>query len=192
MKKWKTLSSKIILPSKWMKINQQTVKLPNGTTLDDYYVWLKGDVVVIVPITPDDELVFVKQYRHGVGKFMIEFPGGIIEKNQDPLKTAKQELKEETDAKGKLKFIGKLYEDPGKIIGKTFVYLATNVTLTKKSLGIIENLEDNEEIEIIKIPFKKAIKMINNGKIWSSETVACFFLALNYLNYSFQKPERKF
>lgn len=178
MKKWKTLDSKIAFDNKWMMIRQDKVELPMGKVLDDYYLWQKDDVAIIVPFTQSKELIFVKQFRQGVGDFMIEFPTGFIEKD-NPLKAAERELYEETGYQGHLEQIGKLCAESDKITGKLLVYLGINLMPTEKTQKIITNFEDNEELQYLKFSLPKTLEMIRKGEIWAAETIAALHLALD-------------
>lgn len=181
MKKWQTLASKIVFNSPWMRIRQDRVKLPAGKILDDYFVWQKGDSVIMVPVTKNKEIVFIKQYRQGVGNFMIELPAGIIDKGENPLETAKRELEEETGYRGEWEFLGNLQNEPDKIVGKVFVYLVKNAKTAKKELKIVKNIEDNEEMEVFKVPMEKVSKMIAKREILATDTIAAVFIALERL-----------
>lgn len=74
MKKWKQISSKIAFDNPWFKVRQDTVEIPNGQIIDDYFVWLEGRIVLVVPVTTNNEFILVKQYKHAFGDFVIEFP----------------------------------------------------------------------------------------------------------------------
>jgi len=185
LKKWQLLDSSMAFDNQWFKVRQDKVKLTNGKVLDDYFIWLKGNVSMIVPITERNELVFVRQYKHGAGQIMIEYPAGFVDPGETPLETAKRELREETGYSAKLTFIGKHKNEPTKVTGIIYLYLAKNLRPAK-----ITTRDDNEDIEVLKIPFKDTLKMIKNGKIWASETVAATFLAFNQLKF-FRKLDWK-
>ncbi|MBT5101391.1 MAG: NUDIX hydrolase [Planctomycetes bacterium] len=54
------------------------------------------DWVNVIAITPNDEIVFIHQFRPGIGGVRLEIPGGVVEPNEDPIKTVARELEEET------------------------------------------------------------------------------------------------
>ena len=61
----------MVLNERWCQVRQDKIKLPNGKIIDDYFVNIKPEVAVILPITLDGDVVFVRQYRHAVGEFFI-------------------------------------------------------------------------------------------------------------------------
>lgn len=81
--KWKVLQSTDISPSKWFPITKEIVELPNGQQME-YYTSHLRNVAMLVVITKNHELVFVKQYKHGIGEVCIEFPAGRVEEGISP------------------------------------------------------------------------------------------------------------
>ena len=99
MKKWKILQKKLIKNLKIFDLFQYTAKSPyklSGKYTYNFYVINSVDWVNILPITSDNEVVFVEQYRPGTNSITLELPGGMIDKGETPLKSAKRELEEET------------------------------------------------------------------------------------------------
>jgi hypothetical protein len=79
LQKWKTLNSKMVLDHHWCKVRQDVIKLPNGKIVDDYFINIKPEVALILPITSDGNIIFVRQYRHAIGEFFIELPAGSFD-----------------------------------------------------------------------------------------------------------------
>lgn len=177
MKKWKTLESKLAFDSKWFKVRQDKVQLPNNKILDDYYIWLQGDIALIVPVTSNNEFVLVRQYKHAVDATMIEYPAGFVGDKEKPEDSAKRELIEETGYdSNELSLLAVFSESPTKIIGKTYVFLARNVRQKVK-----QKLDDNEDIEIIIEPCENVLEMVHQHEIWATPSVAATFMALEKL-----------
>jgi len=178
MKKWKTLSSKLAFNNKWFKVQQDEVELPNGTVMDDYFMWKLDTVILIVAITKENEFVLVKQYKHGAEEVLIEFPGGFVEEGENSLACAKRELAEETgyvsDDRVKLT---EFYDNPTKIRGDVHVFLAKNAQLKHE-----QDLDISEEIEVITVPASQLKSMILNKEIKVSQSMGGAFFALNELN----------
>lgn len=181
MKKWKLLGSKIAFDNQWFKVRQDKVKLPGGKVIDDYFVWLEGDIVLVVPVTKDKKIILVKQYKHASGQFMTEYPAGYVDKGETPKQAAKREFLEETGySGGKWTFLGKMVNNPTKIVGTFYFYLAKDVE--KIARGKIRS-EDTEEIEVLKLPPKKVLKMVEDGEIWVNSSVAATHLAFKKLGF---------
>lgn len=93
--KWKLLKSEWALNEKWYKVRRDTVEIKPGKIIDDYYISILPEVVMIIGVTPDGKVPLIKQYKHGVGDIIIELPAGLIDEGEDPLLAAKREFQEE-------------------------------------------------------------------------------------------------
>lgn len=165
------------LDNRWFKVRRDKVQLPSGKTLDDYFVWESGNVAMVVPITEDNKLVFVRQYKHGISEVMIEYPAGYVAKTEEPVQTAKRELAEETGYLAEEVIpLAKVIHHPTKETGCLFLYL-TKVKEKREQ----KNPHVSEEIEVLEIPIRKALEMIKDGRIWADATIAATYLALEKL-----------
>jgi 8-oxo-dGTP pyrophosphatase MutT (NUDIX family) len=179
MKKWKKLDSKFALNTRWFTVRQDKVQLPYGKLLDDYYVWLQGDIALIVPITEKHELVLVRQYKYAVDDVVIEYPAGFVGEHEQPEQAARREMLEETGYSGDhLSALAIFTESPTKVIGRTHVFLALNARRTA-----MQQLDTSEDIEVLVKPWNEVLKMVMEGKIWATPSVAATFLALKKLGY---------
>jgi len=78
-------------------MRQDTVQLPNGKIIDDYYVWEFPPWINVLAVTPEKKIVLIRQYRHGIGKVFFELPAGVHDKTGESLlESAQRELNEET------------------------------------------------------------------------------------------------
>ena len=176
LKKWNLVQSEMALNHPWCKVRQDKIELPNGQVIDDYFVHIRPDVAIILPITEDREIVFVKQYRHAISDFFIELPAGGFNPEQESGEfAANRELEEETGyVASKIKKIATFYDKPSKDTNQLHLYLAENVTKTGKC-----KLDITEEIEVILIPVDAVLQKIVKGEICVAGTVAALFLGLN-------------
>ena len=101
IKKWKKKSSKYLLENKIFKMREDLVTSPKLKT--DHNVWVMEvpTWVNIIPITPQNDVVLVDQYRFGSEKSSLEIPGGMVDPGEDPKEAAIRELLEETGFVGK-------------------------------------------------------------------------------------------
>lgn len=179
LKKWQLLESKVLFNNKWCQIRQDTVKLPNQQIIHDFFVNIRPDIALVLPITQNQEIVFVRQYRHGVGEILLELPAGAFYPEQEAsIVAAKRELEEETGyvAQEMIK-LGVLYDNPVKDTNKIHLFLAENVQPSGERA-----LDVTEEIEVVLIPVKNVLEAISRGKISVSGSVAAIFLGLNFLS----------
>ncbi len=176
-KKWELLKEVDISPSPWFPLYKHTVKLPNGKIIDDYYLSKLGDVSMVIAITKNREVVFVKQYKHGAGEAIIELPAGRIRKSNTPQKEAVLELEEETGYRAKnIKYIGYVFVEPSKDTLKTHAFLVKDLEIKHS-----QKLEETEDIEVILIPINEIDKRIKSGEIAASDTIAV--IRLTQLKY---------
>ena len=126
MKKWKILQKKLIKNLKIFDLFQYTAKSPyklSGKYTYNFYVINSVDWVNILPITSDNEVVFVEQYRPGTNSITLELPGGMIDKGETPLKSAKRELEEETGyITSKWKKLGSVHPNPAILNNNCYTY----------------------------------------------------------------------
>ena len=93
---WQVLATSQVLDTPYLKVRSERVMLPNGIVLPDYYIIENRGWVGVVPVTEDGHFLINRQYKHGIGEYVLEFPaGGIDECEDDPLVAANRELMEE-------------------------------------------------------------------------------------------------
>ncbi len=178
IQKWNLLKSQLVFDHKWCRVRQDEIELPNGKIIDNFFVNIRPDIAIILAVTPKQEIVFVRQYRHGVREILLELPAGAFYGDQESsIIAAARELEEETGyVANQLIEIATLYDNPVKDTNKIFVFLAKNVKPTGK-----QSLDITEEIEVVLIPVNQVINQICQGKISVSGTVSAIFLGLNFL-----------
>lgn len=173
LKKWTLLKEEDVSPSSWFPLFKHTVKLPTGKVVDDYYLSKMGDVAMIVAVTKDKKVVFVRQYKHGAGGIIIELPAGRVRKGNTPEEEAKVELEEETGfVAHRLEELGYMYGEPSKDTFRTHGFLVRNIEIQKE-----QKLEETEDIEVLLIPVHEIDKMIISGEIQATDTIAIYRLA---------------
>lgn len=179
LKKWIILKSQMVLDHPWCQVRQDEIELPNGKVIDDYFVNLKPEVALVLPITSNQEIVFVRQYRHAVGEFFVELPAGSFDPEQESAEVAAiRELTEETGyITQQVSKIATLYDKPSKDTNQIHLFLAENVIKARE-----QKLDITEEIEVVLIPVEFVIEKIKQGEIAVAGTVAALFLGLNFLN----------
>ena len=92
---WTLLSSEMVFDHRWYQLRRDTVKLPDGRVVDDYFVSQRPNVVITVPLTTENKFILVRQYKHGVQAITLEFPAGTFQ-SESPVTAATRELEEET------------------------------------------------------------------------------------------------
>lgn len=162
----KTLEEKQIYDGKIVKLYVDKVELPNGKEASREYLKHPGGVG-IVALTDKNEVLFVKQFRYPYKAVTMEIPAGKLNPGEDPLLSGKRELREETGAAAEIYTdLGTLLPSPGYTNEVIHMYLAENLTFGET------DLDDDEFLNLYKIPLEKAVKMIMNGEIPDSKSQA--------------------
>lgn len=162
IKKWTTLSSKYLIQKDWCTLRVDSVRLPNGSTIPDYYVLEYPDWVNVIAITKEKEFILVYQYRHGLQQSNYELPAGTCESiDKNPLETAKRELLEETGyGKGIWKQFTVVSANPSTQTNLCYCFLATDVEQID-----VQHLEDTEDLEVKKLSLDEVKKLLLNDEI---------------------------
>lgn len=166
-KMWKIKKTERILDSEFVKVDKDDVILPKGREIPDFYKVTIKDCSAIVAIKEDHHIILKKEYRHCYKKELIEIPAGVLEAGEDPLKTAKRELLEETGYKSdKWTYLGKTLESSAKLTNYMHIYMAEDCKKVSK-----QKLDYGEDIEVIEVDFEEAIQMIMNNEIICNSSI---------------------
>lgn len=178
-KHWTILIKKDVSPSPWYTIEHHCVKLPNGLTVDDYYVSLFPPAVMVLPFTKHNSIVLVQQYKHGIGTVITELPAGAKQQDKSLEESAIAELEEETGISttiNNLESLGKVGQSPTKSNATTYGYLARNLEFNS-----VQQLEVTEDITVLERSPKEVLQMVKNGDIWIGDSVT--FIMRAYLQF---------
>jgi ADP-ribose pyrophosphatase len=131
----------------------------------------KNDGTVVVPVFPDDSLLLIETYRYGVDEVLLEFPGGLIEINEEPIESARKELLQETGYICKtLEPKGWFYTWPSRCNQKIHVFLAKGLEEVSK-----QNLEATENIKTKILSKDEVMLKFKNQELTSGGMIAALF-----------------
>ena len=172
IKPWKILESHHL--HKYVRIDK--CELPNGMVIDGF-VLEYGDWATILALTKQQEVVLIRQYRHGAQKVILELPGGAMEaEDESPMQAARRELLEETGyASDNFIQIGCVSPNPANQTNLIYSFLA----LDAEKVGG-QRLDPTEDIEVLLKPVEEVITMAKNGELFQSMQVSTVFFALSY------------
>lgn len=160
----KPIKQDYIYKGKIVNLRVDDALLPDGTTAKREIVEHPGGVCVAA-LTENNELLFVEQFRYPYFEVTLELPAGKLEYGEDPFEAGKRELREETGATAAhYDDFGKLYPTPGYCGEIIHMYFATGLDFGE------QQLDDDEFLEVKKIPLKTAFKMVMNNEIRDSKT----------------------
>ncbi len=161
----KTVSSEKVFEGRIIKVKVDKVEMPDGSTSTRELVEHPGGVG-IVALTGNDEIILVKQYRKPLDKVIYEIPAGKLDPGEHHRTCGIRELEEETGLSAKVfDYMGFIYPSPGFTDEVTHVYLAKELTQGET------HPDDDEFLDVEKVPFERALKMVIDGEINDAKSV---------------------
>ena len=130
----------------------------------------------VVPVFADRTVALVRQYRHPTVRYLLELPAGKLEAGERPEDCAARELEEELGVvAGRMEQLSEFFTTPGFCAEKLWVFLATELTETT------QHLEDDEIVEVVRMPLTGALEMIASREIEDAKTIIGLLLAARRL-----------
>ena len=174
-------SSELIFDGKVLHLYRDEIYLPNGKEGFREYCRHIG-AVCVVPVTDEGEIICVRQYRYAVGKTMLEIPAGKLDSRDEiPLDAAVRELREETGAIAKkITYMGEYFSSPAILDERIYMFLAEGLEFGET------DFDEDEFIEIVKIPVDELVGMIMRGEVIDGKTQAAVMRAALAINNELQ------
>ena len=164
---WKRLNSRIVFDNPWMTVFEDRVVNPGGGENDYGHVHFKNRAVAILPLDDDGNTWLVGQQRYTLGAYSWELPMGGAPQDETPLAAAKRELKEETGlTAGSWSQLMFLHTTNSITDEEGFVFVARDIEEGEP------DFDEDEDIEIRKLPLVEAVDMARSGEITDAISVA--------------------
>lgn len=152
-------------------VRQDFLRLEDGRVIQMDTV-VHNDAVTILPVDSQGNIWFIRQYRHSIGRELLELPAGVAETGEDPQTSAQRELREEIGmAAGRMEKIGSFFLAPGYSTEFMHVYLGTELTSSPLP-G-----DETEILRVEKISARQAVSLVENGELQDSKSLIALFWA---------------
>ena len=174
---WKTLDRTTSYENPWIRVEHREVLTPAGTPGIYGVVQFKNKAIGIVPIDDEGFIYLVGQYRYPLEEYSWEIPEGGSPEGEDPLVTAKRELKEETGLTAtQWQPLGRVHTSNSVTDEEGFMFLAQGLTAGEAQP------EDTEELALRRVPLAEAVEMVMRSEITDSISIAGILKAARLLN----------
>lgn len=168
---WDILSETELVSCPIFDLVSRRLRHPIRGSEGDFYILKTRDWVNVIPVTPDGEIVMVRQYRFGIEEMSWEIPGGIMDEGEDPLVAGARELREETGfVTDSFRVLGKVAANPAILDNYCHFVWADGVKLEADL-----RWDEHEEIETRLFPIDEIYAMAHRGEIKHSLVVAALF-----------------
>jgi len=159
--RWEKLGEKGIASTRVFDLRSTRYRHPVRATERDFVVIRPPDWVNILALTPDHHLVLVNQFRFGIDAFSLEIPGGMMEPGEDPVATARRELREETGFAGaSARLLGSVHPNPAIQSNRCHFVLVEHAVASSE-----QEWDTDEEIEVTTLPVDEVLALARAGGI---------------------------
>lgn len=168
---WPVQSSKPVLDCRIFKVRQDTVVNPRTGQAHEMFVCEHPNWVNVVPLTPDEQVILVEQWRHGTRSAHLETPGGLMNDHETPEQCGARELLEETGYQAeRVTRLGTVHPNPAIQNNLQHYVLATGCHKVAEL-----NLDHAEDIHVRLVPLVEIPELIRTGRITHSIVIGGFY-----------------
>ncbi|MBQ8687137.1 MAG: NUDIX hydrolase [Ruminococcus sp.] len=161
----KTLSSELAYQAKIFRVTMDTAQLEDGTEVRRDVVHHSGGVCV-VPLTEENNVLMVRQYRYPMHEITLEIPAGKLEPGEAPSECGLRELREEAGRTCRsYTYLGKVYPTPAYDTEVIHMYLAQKLSAPSQ-----QQLDEGEFLDVTELPLSEAVQMVMDGRIPDAKT----------------------
>jgi len=170
---YEILDSEVGYTTAIFQVRRERCRLRATPAERDFYVLDSPDWINVIPLTAKQEVVLVEQYRHGLNRFCLEIPGGMVDPEDDgPLAAARRELLEETGWEApRWVHLGDLHPNPAIQSNRCSVFLAQPATPAGPATP-----ELWEDLRLVTVPLAQIPHLIDTGRITHTLVISAFYL----------------
>jgi 8-oxo-dGTP pyrophosphatase MutT (NUDIX family) len=171
---WQVLSETTLVERYWLSIKEQHVRLGNGSEIEQFHLIHGPSWAAVLCLTVDDQVVFVRQYRHGAGGLCLELPAGVIDANEGAEQAARRELLEETGFQAPaFEPLLSVVPEPARNTARAALFFAREGKCVRAPA-----LDANEDMEVVLVPRAEIPELVESGEIVHGVHIAALLLAL--------------
>ncbi len=171
---WPLRASSYVLDSPYMRVRRDEIELPSGSVVP-YYVRESHGFVILFALTPEREVVLVRQYRYGNDTIALELPAGSLEAGEEPLACARRELREETGYEApRWEPLVRAAAEPVRSNAVMHAFIARDAVRTAE-----QHLDPTEVIEPCTVTLDELKRMLRTGELGSVACIATVYAALD-------------
>ncbi len=168
---WSCVRSELMADCRVFRVRRDISLSPRTGREHDFYVMTAGDWINVVPLTADDEVVMIEQYRHGSRDVTLEIPGGMVDAGESPAAAAARETLEETGyAATEIVELGRVRPNPAIHDNWLYTYLARDARLVQSPVH-----ESTEHTVVRLVPLADLPRLVADGTITHALVVAGFY-----------------
>jgi len=170
-KPWKIISSIRDKSYRVFSLRTDRAISPRTGKEHDFFILESSSWVNVIPLTPEQDVVLVRQYRHGTRDVTLEIPGGLVEKSDTPEQAARRELFEETGYRpSETCSLGAVHPNPAIQSNECYTFLAKDVFVDGE-----QQQDEREDIEVLLRPLSAIQQLIRDREITHSLVLAAFY-----------------
>lgn len=158
--RWKKLGARAVAHTRIFDVQNVDFQHPAHQAPRDFFLINAPDWVNVVALTPQHEIVLVRQFRFGTNDISLEIPGGVMEAGEDPVTAGLRELAEETGYVGEARLLGSVHPNPAMQTNRCHLVLVENARRTQELAW-----DPNEEFEILAVPADEVYARAFRGEI---------------------------
>ncbi len=168
---WQTIGVEPVYDCRVFSVKTRRSRSPRTGELYDFHVIESPDWVNIIPVTADDRVVMVRQYRHGIGSFTLEVPGGMVDPGDaSPAEAGRREMREESGYDSdEIVPLGVIHPNPAIQSNRCHSFLARDAKLCHEVC-----FDSTEETEVVLVPLAEIPELIRDGAITHALVVVAF------------------
>jgi ADP-ribose pyrophosphatase len=165
----RVLKSERPFSGRLLKLRVDTVEGARGPSTRE--VVEHPGAVLLVAVDEHDRVFFVRQYRHPVGRVLLELPAGTIDEGESPEACAERELREEIGFRPRsLQRMGGFFLSPGYSNEYIHLFLATDLEEAPLDTG------DEDDLRVLSVSWSEALRLVDSGEIQDAKSIAALLL----------------